>query len=117
MALGIRVDARELVRLAGDLGKVQIDEAARKVVAEDGLALKTDMAQRAPVLTGALSGSIQLTVSGLSARVDAKIRYGGFQEFGTSKMAPQPYALPAYQAAFGPFVQHLEEAARKAMLP
>lgn len=60
-----------------------------------------DDAQRlAPVLTGALMFSIRVehTAGASTAQVVAgggPVDYAAYQEFGTSKMAAQPYLAPA----------------------
>lgn len=48
-----------------------------------------------PVDTGALRDSITVESDGNSAVVSANTDYAAFVEFGTSKMAPQPYLVPA----------------------
>ena len=61
-------------------------------------------AQRyAPVKTGELRSSISGSVSGstvanCTGRVSASARHAGFVEFGTSRMAAQPYLRPALSA-------------------
>lgn len=50
----------------------------------------------APVLTGALRDSITSSVSGLTARIGPTVPYAIFVEFGTSKMAPEPFMTPAF---------------------
>lgn len=59
--------------------------------------------QLAPVNTGALRASIgvEYVGDGRSSVMGAVIRptvdYGEFVEFGTSRMAPQPYLMPAFE--------------------
>ena len=47
-----------------------------------------------PVDTGALQDSIDYSVSGTDLTFEATEDYAGFVEFGTSRMAAQPYFMP-----------------------
>jgi hypothetical protein len=63
-------------------------------------AVADDMRRYVPVLTGALQGTIEEEHLEGSGRVnfgdvEAGIDYHLYQEYGTSKMAAQPYARPA----------------------
>lgn len=64
-------------------------------------AVADDMRRYVPVLTGALRGTIRTEYPGkLEGRVwfgdvDAEVDYHLYQEYGTSRMAAQPYARPA----------------------
>lgn len=49
----------------------------------------------APVDTGLLRSSIAAKGSGLAWVVESPVDYSVFQEFGTSRMAAQPYMIPA----------------------
>lgn len=53
--------------------------------------------QMAPVDTGALRSSIQAvsTTAGKSAEVRVGVEYAAYVEYGTYKMAAQPYLSPA----------------------
>lgn len=48
-----------------------------------------------PVDTGALRSSINVSVNGNRAEISADTDYASYVEFGTSKMAPRPYLVPA----------------------
>lgn len=48
-----------------------------------------------PVDTGTLRDSIAVTQSGTSAQISANTDYAAYVEFGTSKMAAQPYLVPS----------------------
>lgn len=50
-----------------------------------------EMRQNAPVDTGRLRDSIQVTDDG----VEVGVEYGGYVEYGTADTAPQPFAVPA----------------------
>ncbi len=48
-----------------------------------------------PVDTGALQASIAVSQSGTNAQISANTDYAAYVEFGTSKMAAQPYLVPS----------------------
>lgn len=63
-------------------------------------AVAEDMRRYVPVLTGDLRRTIRVEILGLEARVwfgdvSSGVDYHLYQEYGTSKMAAQPYARPA----------------------
>lgn len=64
---------------------------------------------QAPVDTGNLRNSIQGQSGGLEGRVNCGASYGIYQEFGTYKMAAQPFMVPAAEAARGPFMAAVAE--------
>lgn len=81
----------------------------------------------APVLTGALQGSIKVRAGKARRRGDLRINvltgegffkgdqfYGAFLEYGTSRMAPQPFMRPAFDTkhdeAQQAIAQHLRTA-------
>ena len=59
----------------------------------------------APVDTGALSESIKYEmVDEYTARIHDGVPYGIFQELGTSKMAAQPFFIPAIMSYIDSFI-------------
>lgn len=84
---------------AGMMPKAQaaVDKAAADIEAH--------AKQRAPVDTGALRNSIQSRpVAPLSAEVTTGVDYAIYQEYGTHKMAAQPFMTPAADAVSPLFV-------------
>lgn len=82
-----------------DRGKViTIGDAIAKYVAGEVLA---DAVARAPVDTGTLARSLTMQPSGTKGtwQVGTNVFYGLFVEFGTRRMAAQPYLGPALEAA------------------
>lgn len=87
-ALGEKINAQEVMEEALMAGGVIVQEAITFF---------------APVDTGQLGGSIEISKKG---REKHSIRigptgagfYGRFQEYGTSKMAAQPFMRPAFDA-------------------
>jgi HK97 gp10 family phage protein len=57
-----------------------------------------EMRRNAPVLTGALRDSIEVTDDGVVVGVP----YGPFVEYGTADTSPQPYAGPAVNRLIKP---------------
>lgn len=67
-------------------------EAALKKAAE---AVAAQAREQCPIDTGALKNSISVSADGNSAVISANTDYAGYVEFGTSKMAAQPFLVPA----------------------
>jgi HK97 gp10 family phage protein len=61
-------------------------------------AIATDARRNVPVDTGFLKSTIQKVGSGASWIVTATANYAGYVEFGTRKMAAQPYLRPALES-------------------
>lgn len=66
-----------------------------------------------PVDTGRLKDSIEVSTTRGVARMVASAPYAGFVEFGTVRMAPQPYMRPAVAAIRGRFQRELVEVAAR----
>jgi HK97 gp10 family phage protein len=82
------IDASDVIRFAGLLESPIIeepwqDEWSHKVAEE--------MRRNAPVRTGRLRDSIQVTSDG----VEVEAPYGSYVEYGTSHSPSQPFAAPA----------------------
>lgn len=101
------------VKHGGSVGGVIIDTAvldkitaeirprASRVVSKYGLLITGDAAKRCPVDTGRLRNSITANsklIEPLTYRIQDGVPYGIFQELGTSKMAAQPFLVPALEA-------------------
>jgi len=73
-----------------------LPEAVREIVQETILGIETTAKIRCPVDTGALRASIQSEMTGeTSGQVGTNIEYSVYVEWGTTKMAAQPYMTPA----------------------
>ena len=72
---------------------LNIDMAA--IMAAAGEAVAGDARSLCPVDTGRLRGSISVNADGSKAVVCANTDYAAYVEFGTSKMAAQPFMVPA----------------------
>lgn len=93
--------------MASDLNRLEIDlrEASLRVAAQastvirrTGQAVVHDAMALAPVDTGALRASISVDYDndGLGFEAGPTVSYGGYLEFGTSRMAPRAYLGPAF---------------------
>lgn len=71
--------------------KAAVDEARVETAEEVGVTAQ----RNAPVRTGELRDSMQVEHEGNVSRVGFTAPHAGFVEFGTSRMASQPYLIPA----------------------
>jgi len=108
-------DVSELRDLEGDLkkGAAKVEELAPLVVKKSALDIERDAKIKAPVDTGNLMGSIGSDIDGLSAEVGPTAEYGGYVEYGTSKMDAQPYMGPAFEKHAPVFEKALGQVAGK----
>lgn len=101
----LRSDLTRIARKAPELA-----HAALKQTADDILDLAK---QLAPVDTGALRGSGRTEMRGENTAVigfgSPEIDYAKYQEYGTSRMAAQPYLTPAFAQARQTFERRLRE--------
>lgn len=102
----------ELKALAVDLGKAGVEttrkagQAVRKAAAD----VEGGAKALAPVDTGALKGSIGVSMHGpLSAEIGPTQNYSVYVEFGTYKMAAQPFMGPAADRVEPGFVAAMEQ--------
>lgn len=103
--------------LSADLRGVSVSAAQKALLAVQRTAkqIESGAKQRAPVDTGNLRNSITTSLSdgagaGASeATVTAGAFYGPYVEFGTSRMAPQPFFGPAVDEATPQFEQAMAE--------
>lgn len=107
------MSGKEFARFANDLiraanGLDLKGKAATKEVG--GNALKTAQAL-APRDTGKLRAAISLTQDGDRAIVETSLYYAAFQEYGTSRMAPNPYMGPAFERHAPELVREVEKIA------
>lgn len=96
--VSVTLDTSEVVALGARFvasGAV-VDRSAVSAVRKTAQTIEDAMRAGAPVLTGELRGSVTSVVSGTSAEIGPTARYAEFVEFGTSVMAPEPFAGPAF---------------------
>ena len=73
----------------------EIEERVSAAIAAGAEAVKERAQSVCPVDTGALRDSIAVSQDGTVAEISANTDYAAYVEFGTSKMAAQPYLVPS----------------------
>lgn len=108
-------DVSELRDLERDLkkGAAKVETLAPKVVAKSALDIERDGKINAPVDTGTLESSISSDIDGLSAEIGPHTDYEAYVEYGTSKMAAQPYMGPAFDKNVPGFVAAMGKVGEK----
>ena len=102
LAGGITLDTAELDRI-----RANVMPRAEQVVAGAAFAVEGRAKTLAPVDTGFLKSSIGAErQSGLSWLVWAYAEYALYVEVGTSRMAAQPYMIPALEQVYPEFVRN-----------
>jgi HK97 gp10 family phage protein len=96
--MDIRVGMSQVIKLDAELGQAAatIAEKVSTAVAKTALDIEADAKALCPVDTGYLRGSISSSIGRLEAEIGPTAEYGHFLEWGTSRMAPQPYMTPAF---------------------
>ena len=115
----LRFDMSQVAALSADLGKAsgQATKLGQVVVRATAANVERAAKTNAPVDTGNLRNSIttQISGGGMTAEIGPAAAYGIYVEMGTSRMAPQPYLLPALDAKTGPFITAMERVAEVAL--
>lgn len=82
-----------------------MEAKAEAIVSKAALDIEAHAKTRAPVDTGTLKNSIQATrVGDAHWRVVVGVDYGMYVEWGTARMAAQPFFQPAIQAVTPQFL-------------
>ena len=105
------------VRIKVDSKIPQLTESVRRkaqaAIAKAASDIEAQAKARAPVDTGLLKNSINEREEGdLRHIVESPVHYSIYQEFGTRKMAAQPYMVPAVE-----FVKPSFEMAMRSLVP
>lgn len=74
----------------------QVKTLAEKVVAKAALDVEAGAKNMAAVDTGNMRNSIGAEIDGLTAVIGPSAPYGVYVEFGTSRMAAQPFMIPSF---------------------
>lgn len=108
-------DVSELRGLEADLekGAGKVEGLTPRVVAKVAFDIEASAKAAAPVDTGHLKNSISTDVDGLTAEIGPTASYAMYQEYGTSRMRPQPFMGPAVDANEGKFVQAMGQVGEK----
>lgn len=98
-----------LTKIAGQAGA-----AAQRALLQTGADIASVATQLAPIDTGALKQSIgAVPVSSNEVHVGSGLDYSIYQEYGTSRMAAQPFLTPAFMQSESTFKARLVEEIRK----
>ena len=105
-------EVRALERRLASAGS-QAERSVRRVVAKTGHDTVAGAQRIVPVDTGHLKSTISVDIDadGLGFEAGPHASYGHYVEFGTSRMAPQPYLLPAFDRQTEIAMRALEEIA------
>jgi HK97 gp10 family phage protein len=102
----IEFDASEVERLADDLNEAgpRAVERAKLAISKTGHDTVADAQNLVPVDTGNLKNSIGVDIDpdGLGFEAGPTANYGHYVEYGTSRMSPQPYMMPAFDRRLPP---------------
>lgn len=92
----------------------KMPDQASKVVRTTAFIIEARAKSAVPVDTGTLKNSISTTVEadGLLAIVAPHTDYAAHVEFGTRRMAPRPYMIPAAEAALPAYVEAMTQMLR-----
>lgn len=95
--ISIHVDAGDAAAYARHVADAQlaIHAGVHKAIVKTAHDIEADAKALCPVDTGYLRSSISTDIGGMEAEIGPTAAYGAFQEFGTSRMAPHPYMMPA----------------------
>ena len=101
MSIVVKLDTRRLDTLLSAIGP-----RAQAHIGRTSYNVQAGAQMRAPVDTGALKNSLHVEhMARLLNRVADGVEYGIYQEFGTHKMAAQPFLIPAIEAERDNWVQ------------
>lgn len=100
-----------LDKLEAKLKKNATLDDVRTVVKKHGSQMQKGMVERAPYKTGYLKSSIhgETRDDGLSYVAGPEAEYGIYQEYGTRKMASQPFVLPSFNEQVPKFKSDMEK--------
>lgn len=112
--MGLTVAFKGQAELSAALMRKANMDAVKTVVRANGTRLQQWSKLKAPIDTGTLFRSIDLQMrdSGLTAVVQPHTEYAAYVEFGTRKMAAQPYVKPAFNRVRSQFITDLQKLTR-----
>lgn len=114
------IDATQLNALVVDLGAAtpRMREQAARLTVQTALDIEGSGKEFAPIRTGNLMRSIHTEIGdgGLSAEIGTDVEYAPFVEYGTSRMAPQPYMRPAFDRHAPEYVAGMQNIAGDSVL-
>ena len=104
-----QIDVTQILDLSADRGRAsdRVQTMGRSLVQASAAMVERGAKGKAPVDTGALRSSIhtQLGDGGMSASIAPGVHYAVYLEYGTRRMAAQPFMGPAFQGVIPMFVE------------
>ena len=90
--------------------QAKVEQMVSSVVKLNGAELQQKAQRNAPVDTGNLRRSINLSIkdAGMTAEVTAMADYSGYVEYGTRFMNAQPFMAPAFNVQKDIFIDDLK---------
>lgn len=113
----VKVDVEGVEEVLGkiDLTNAKMRKAIKELVGKTALNIQLGAKRRCPVRTGALRNSITVDFYGtMSAEIGPHMPYAPYVEFGTRKMAAQPFLFPAFEEEKPKFEEGLKKAIEEA---
>lgn len=113
----ITIDIKGVKETLGriDLTNAKLRKAVKEQVGKSALNIQLGAKQRCPVRTGALRNSITVDFYGImSAQIGPHMPYAPYVEFGTRKMAAQPFLFPAFEEEKPKFEEGIKKAIEEA---
>jgi len=98
MEINIEIIGIERLTLRINKAADSLDEKIMDGLEIIGENIVADAKAFAPIKTGRLRNSIGKTVFGRELEVYAEAEYAAYVEYGTSRMRPQPFLRPAFEA-------------------
>ena len=106
----MKITIAGIEEISGKLRKnVRLDDVKRAVLT-NGAELTRNSQRLAPVDTGRLAGSINLSLEdgGLTAITRDGVNYGKYVDFGTRFMSAQPFMTPSFNLQAKKFKRDME---------
>ncbi|MBO0826211.1 MAG: HK97 gp10 family phage protein [Streptosporangiales bacterium] len=96
-SVSVVVDASSAAAYAREVAAagLAIHAGVRKAIVKTAHDIEADAKALCPVDTGYLRSSITADIGDMDAEIGPTANYGAYVEFGTSRMGPQPYMMPA----------------------
>lgn len=117
----ISFDTSSMERLADDLdgAEARVFAGVARVVGDTARDSVTAMQDLARVDTGAMRASCgyDLDADGLGFEAGPTVDYAPFNEYGTSRMSPQPFVIPGFEAQLPAAFERLGQALADGILP
>ena len=113
--VSIHIDGADAAAyMLGDIS-AKIQEGIAKGVSSAGDLVTAAAKANCPVRTGHLRTTIEKNASGNTCEVGTNCEYAGYLEFGTYKMAAQPYMVPALLENTGEIAAIVQDEVNKAI--